>query len=434
MARKKNGGSKTEVTDYRHKQAKRKNNPPAKIAGEGTVPAVPKAVYEYNPHLPPVLRFDVEGKPDKLPELLAEARRRKLTAEEVQLLADALRRQEPWLEWAGKRETAAKKLTVDPVALHIHERVSAQAILKIARRQDVARMLFGDPEQAYHEAVQFYRHDVDWTNRMILGDSLQVMSSLARRENLAGKVQMIYMDPPYGIKFKSNFQPEVGQRDVKDKESDLTREPEMVKAYIDTWNLGVHSYLSYLRDRLVVAKELLADSGSIFVQISDENVHLVRCLLDKVFRPQNFFAEIVFTKTRPLGATGLAGIYDILLWYARDKKSVKFKPLFVEKTAADNPNYSLVEEPSGHRRRLATEERKGDGGSGSLGGVFQSEKLASSGFTSTCFYDVEFEVRRYPAKRTSWRTNTEGMARLIKANRLYAAGTNIGFVSFLNSN
>ena len=159
---------------------------------------------------------------------------------------------EPWLEWAGKREE--KIFEVDPVALHIHERISTQAILKVAKRKDVQRSLFADPEQDYREAVQFYQHDVDWTNRMILGDSLQVMASLARREDLAGKVQMIYIDPPYGIKFASNFQPEIGKRDVKDKESDLTREPETVKAYRDTWTLGVHSYLAYLRDRFILAE------------------------------------------------------------------------------------------------------------------------------------------------------------------------------------
>ena len=149
--------------------------------------------------------------------------------------------------------------------------------------QDVQRNLFADPEQEYREAVQFYKHPMDWTNRMILGDSLAVMASLARREALAGKVQMIYMDPPYGIKYASNFQPEVGRRDVKDKDEDLTREPEMVKAYRDTWTLGVHSYLSYLRDRLLLCKELLADTGSIFVQIGDENLHSVRNLMDEVF-------------------------------------------------------------------------------------------------------------------------------------------------------
>ncbi|MGH2458601.1 MAG: site-specific DNA-methyltransferase, partial [Chloroflexota bacterium] len=225
----------------------------------------PAEKYVYNPHLPPVLRFDPSAGPDRLPELLAEARRRPLTAGEVELLARALRAHEPWLEWTGKRENRA--LAVDAQPLHIHERVSAKAILAVAARQDVQRSFFADPQQEYRDAVKFYQYDVDWSNRLILGDSLIVMSSLARREDLAGKVQMIYVDPPYGIKFASNFQPQVGQRNVADRPADLTREPEVVKAYRDTWTLGIHSYLTYLRDRLLVAKELLTDSGSIFVQI-----------------------------------------------------------------------------------------------------------------------------------------------------------------------
>jgi adenine-specific DNA-methyltransferase len=181
------------VAAYVHPEAKRKNNPPAKIAAEGFVPLVPKAEYLYSPRRPPELRFDPTGEADQLPELLAKATKEKLGEGEAKVLAEALRSQEPWLEWAGKREQ--KSFTVDPVALHIHERVSAQAILKVAAREDINRSLFADPEQEYNEAVQFYRHDVDWSNRLILGDSLQVMSSLARREDLAGKVQMIYMDP-----------------------------------------------------------------------------------------------------------------------------------------------------------------------------------------------------------------------------------------------
>jgi adenine-specific DNA-methyltransferase len=163
---------------------------------------------------------------------LEAAKRRPLTEDESHTLALALRTHEPWLEWAGKQE--ARGFEVDPVALHIHERVSAQTILKVAARRDVTRDLFAEPQQEYHEVVQFYQHDIDWTNRMILGDSLHVMTSLARREDLAGKVQMIYIDPPYGIKFASNFKPEVGRRDVTDTESDMIREPEMVKAYQDT--------------------------------------------------------------------------------------------------------------------------------------------------------------------------------------------------------
>jgi 16S rRNA G966 N2-methylase RsmD len=221
------------VSDYRFPEATRKNNPPAKIAAEGYVSLIPKAEYLYSPRRPPELRFDPTGHADELPELLAKATQQKLTEAEAWALAEALRVHEPWLEWAGKRE--AKTFAVDPVALHIHERVSTQAILRVAAREDVNHSLFADPEQEYNEAVQFYKHDVDWSNRLILGDSLQVMSSLARREDLAGKVQMIYMDPPYGIKFASNFQNEIGRRDVKDNENDLTREPEMVKAYRDTW-------------------------------------------------------------------------------------------------------------------------------------------------------------------------------------------------------
>src|SRR5678815_3759698 len=206
------------TTDYRHVREKRKNIPPAKIAAEGKVPAVAKAKFEYSPHLPPILQFDTTGRSDGLPTLVAEAGRRALTATEQKLLAATLKNLQPWLEWAGKREQHGRGFfEVDPVALHIHERVSTQAILRLLAREDVQRDLFADPQQPYSQAVQFYKHPVDWANRLILGDSLQVMTSLARREDLAGKVQMIYIDPPYGIKFKSNFQAEFGNRDPKDR-------------------------------------------------------------------------------------------------------------------------------------------------------------------------------------------------------------------------
>jgi adenine-specific DNA-methyltransferase len=233
---------------YRHKGEKRTNIPPAAIAAEGRVPAAPKLQYSYSPRLDPVLRFDASGAPDKLPDLLNKAKREPLTDAEARILADALRRNDPWLEWAGKRE--ANDFAVDPVALHIHERVSTQAILKVAARKDITRDLFADPQLDYHQAVQFYRHEMDWSNRLILGDSLQVMASLAQREGLSGKVQMIYVDPPYGIKYASNFQPRVGQTSVGDADPDISRQTEVVKAYRDTWHLGAHSYLNYLRDRL----------------------------------------------------------------------------------------------------------------------------------------------------------------------------------------
>jgi adenine-specific DNA-methyltransferase len=281
------GRKKTDapVEHYSHSSSSRTNIPSAKIAAEGRIPKVPKVRYAYSPHLSPTLRFDPTGQADRIPALVEKAiAGQTLTPDEQELLrAVGKQAGQPWLEWAGKQEQERRGwLEVDPVALHIHERVSAQAIIRTAMRQDIQRDLFADPQQEYREAVQFYRHDVDWANRLILGDSLQVMASLARRENLAGKVQMIFIDPPYGIKFASNFQPEVGRRDVKDKDEDLTREPEMVRAYRDTWKLGLHSYLSYMRDRLVVSRELLTESGSIFVQISDENLNIVSDLLDQV--------------------------------------------------------------------------------------------------------------------------------------------------------
>ena len=349
--------SEKEVKDYRHDTSKRKNNPPAGIAGQGRTPDTPKQEYAYNPHLPPILRSDPHGDADKLPELLQKAQQEPLTPEEAKIIADALKHHEPWLEWAGKQE--AKSFTVDPVALHVHERVSTKAILKVAERENVQRQLFADPQQSYNEAVEFYKHDVDWANRLILGDSLMVMSSLAHREDLAGKVQMIYIDPPYGIKFASNFQPTVFQRDVKDRDQDLTREQEQIKAYRDTWTLGVHSYLAYLRDRLIAAKDLLTDSGSIFVQISDENVHRVRSIMDEVFGCENFVSLITYKVT---GGTqqkvAPRRISDYLIWYTKNKEIVKFNRIFLNKEINKNTIFADVELADGERRSLTKQEKE----------------------------------------------------------------------------
>jgi adenine-specific DNA-methyltransferase len=352
-------GTLGNVTDYRHDEATRKNNPPAKIAAEGTVPIMPKIRYEYSPRQAPVLRFDSTGQADKLPELLQKTLRQPLTAAEATQLAEALRNQEPWLEWANKREK--RWFDVDPVALHIHERVSPQAILRVAARQDIEPSLFGDPQQAYHEAVQFYQHEIPWTNRLVLGDSLQVMTSLSRREDLAGKVQMIYMDPPYGISFRSNFQSEIGKVVVSDQEQDLTREPEMVKAYRDTWQLGLHSYLSYLRDRLTVAKELLSDSGSIFVQISDENLNVVRDLLDEVFGRLNFIVLFTFTKKGSQSGDFVPPINEYVVWYARDRDTAlpKFKPIYRYRDPDDADGFPYCELQNGELLPVSEAQERG---------------------------------------------------------------------------
>lgn len=434
-AKKKSANLNANVADYRHDEAKRKNNPPAKIAAEGTVPLMPKIAYAYSPRLAPELRFDPTGAPDKLPELLEQARRRALTAEETKILGDALRREEPWLEWAGKREK--RGFEVDPVALHIHERISAQAILKVAARQDVERSLFADPEQQYHEAVQFYKHDIDWTNRLILGDSLQVMTSLSRREDLAGKIQMIYMDPPYGIRFGSNFQPEVGKRDVKDKEQDLTRELEMVKAYRDTWYLGLHSYLAYLRDRLVASKELLTPSGSIFVQIGDENLDLIASVLNEVFGKQNKVGIIAFSKSSgtssPDAKTNvISKTCDYLLWYARDLSQIKYRQLFSDKRdgASTDDAYSWLELASGIRVQMTAAQLDGTDSLPEGGRPFTRSDLTSQ--KPTTVFDLEFNGERYSPLPRGWRTTSEGMRRLQAQERLIKVGTKVRFVQYMN--
>ena len=393
MPRKKRTAQQKDIQDYRHETATRKNNPPAGIAAQGKIHDPPKQEYAYNPHLPPNLRFDPNSDADELPELIQKAQHQTLSPDEAKTIAEALKHHAPWLEWAGKQETPS--FTVDPVALHIHERVSAKAILKVAERQNVQREIFADPQQTYGEAVDFYQHDVDWANRLILGDSLTVMSSLAHREDLAGKVQMIYLDPPYGIKFASNFQPTVFQRDVKDRPQDLTREQEQIRAYRDTWTLGIHSYLAYLRDRLIVAKDLLTDSGSIFVQISDENVHRVRCIMDEVFGLENFVAQIYFKTTSGRHATKIDRLGNYILWFAKDIENVKYHNLFVYKEKIDKPKMS-----------------KGD--------------LQSQGFTRTGFYGVKFEGKEYrPLSTNHWKTVEEGTHRLIRADRVVAGHRNI---------
>ena len=428
MARKKRTTQQKDVQDYRHDTATRKNNPPAGIAAQGSVQETPKQEYAYNPHLPPNLRSDPNGDADRLPELLQIAQQRALTADEAKTLADALQHHSPWLEWAGKQET--KSFTVDPVALHIHERVSAKAILKVAERQNVQRELFADPQQDYSKAVDFYQHDVDWANRLILGDSLTVMSSLAHREDLAGKVQMIYIDPPYGIKFASNFQPTVFQRDVKDREQDLTREREQIKAYRDTWTLGVHSYLAYLRDRLIVAKELLTDSGSIFVQISDENVHRVRCIMDETFGNENFVSLIAYrTSTGMSQKSAPVRVNDFLIWYAKDKEIMKFRRLFMQ-SEIDTRNFNKLEEASGEHRTMTELERSKPENINSNLRAFQTAPLHSKGEGDKTAR--EFSGKKWTIPAGSWRYSLEGFRRLGETGRISQEKTVIRAIRYFD--
>ena len=419
--------STTESIQSVKHNARRKNIPPAGIEAQGQVQEAPRVYYAYNPHLPPRLRFsDDPAQADRLPDLLQTARTRALTEDEAQELARALRRHEPWLEWAGKRERPW--FEVEPPALHIHDRVSTQAMLRVLAREDVNRDLFADPQQSYAQAVQFYRHEVDWSNRMILGDSLAVMASLARREDLAGKVQMIYIDPPYGISFKSNFQPQLGQRDVKDKVQDLTREPEMVKAYRDTWTLGVHSYLAYLRDRLAMARELLTDSGSVFVQISDENLHRVRSVMDEVFGAENFVSVVSFKTTTTGSGDLLAAVNDFLLWYAKDKPSIKFNAIYLPKDDEPDNIYKYLEFPEGQELTLGASQ------AGAREELLKQSKLFSmDNITSSRpagegdLKSYEFRGSVFPVTKGTYKSDAAGLQRLERANRLGVTGSTLRY-------
>jgi adenine-specific DNA-methyltransferase len=429
-SRKASAEEQTPVTDYRYPTENRKDIPPAGVGIQGKIQEEAKIRYEYDPHRPPVLRFN--EKINRHKALLEKATKSSLTHEEAAELAAMLESPQPWLEWAGKRENPT--FDVDPVALHIHERVSAQAILKAVRREDAQRDLFGEKPTPEAGARAYYQHDIDWANRLILGDSLQVMTSLARREGLAGKVQMIYIDPPYGIKFSSNWQNEVGRKDVKESDDDLSREPEMIKAYRDTWTLGVHSYLAYLKQRMIIARELLTPTGSVFVQISDENLHRVRALMDEVFSEQNYIAVINITKTSGQTSEFIPVTTDYLLWYAKDKSEAFFRPLFETKAVGEDGGYmyQLLETASGSIERLSGRDH---GGSRvlRLGDITSQRQGRPSGEGSAMHFPVEWagKVFRPPGDR-GWTTTKEGVDRLGKAERLAVQGQRLTYKRYLD--
>ena len=339
---------------------------------------------------------------------------------------------DPQLVWKGKDEQDRQDLAVPIVPIYIQEKIHPNALVSDLLKQSEERNekqldFFGDFNgiEDFDKKIDFYHHESNWTNRMILGDSLLVMASLAEKEGLKGKVQTIYFDPPYGIKFGSNWQVSTRKRDVKDgKGEDATRQPEQIRAFRDTWKYGIHSYLAYLRDRLTVARELLTETGSVFVQIGDENVHLVRNVLDEVFGSENFHAQINFKSKSPLGRTGLPQVYDYIIWYARDLERMKFRELFRERHTTGDPEWRFIDDPTSPDgyRTLDNKERES---LTSHTGLFCRYKLTSTGFTPSCTYPFEFQgttCKPYGGK--SWATNRDGMQRLIWANRLFLLGGN----------
>ncbi|MDP1527588.1 MAG: site-specific DNA-methyltransferase [Rhodocyclaceae bacterium] len=408
-----------DILSYRHPD-RRKNNPEVGMVTPATDPDEGKTRWQHDPHL------------------------------------------DPTLSWTGKAERLS--FNVDTVSLHVHERIDPASILSALRRKvgagetakDKAKGakaaqlkaiqpgLFDAPFESLplRDAIDFYKHDKGWSNRLVAGDSLLVMNSLLQKEGMAGQVQMIYLDPPYGIKYGSNFQPFVNKRDVKDrKDEDLTQEPEMIKAFRDTWELGIHSYLTYLRDRLLLAKELLSESGSVFVQISDENLHHVREIMDEVFGVENFVAQISVQKTSGQTAKYLSGTVDYLVWFAKSIDRLKYRQPLASKEigGAGAGMYQFVELPTGQSRRLTKAEIEGvslvdqESRIFRLGDTTSQRQGRDSGLGSAMYFPVQLSGRDYfpPASR-GWTATNDGMRKLALAGRLAAQGERLAYKRYLD--
>jgi adenine-specific DNA-methyltransferase len=396
----KNGSTVTnkKIEQYTHNGKDRVNNPPVGLVTPETDKDGGKQKYSYDPHL------------------------------------------DPQLIWAGKAEHTS--FEVPTVSLHVHERIDPRTIIEGVRRKHEEQVGFQnslfDSEQVnlpLFKAVEFYKHRHNWSNRLIAGDSLLVMNSLLVKEGMAGQVQMVYFDPPYGIKYGSNFQPFVNKRDVKDgKDDDLTAEPETLKAFRDTWELGIHSYLTYLRDRLYLVKDLLHESGSIFVQISDENVHLVRSLMDEVFGADNFVSLIPFVKMGMQTSQQLGTVTDFLLWFAKDIKSLKSHKLFTSKNLGtkEAEQYSYVEMPDGVRRRMTAEELRNPNTLPQRAKAYLPSPLISDGWSEKgsapfIFNGQTFEI----SHKHHWKTSQSGLQQLAERNRLIVVGNTLRYVRYL---
>jgi adenine-specific DNA-methyltransferase len=406
-----------QILSYRHK-AMRVNNPEVGMVSAGTDPDGEKTTWAYDPHLDPVLNFDSaragierliddalgSGDPDRMRDALVELRRL----------------QAPYLDWTGKAERTS--VEVDTVSLHVHERVDPATILANAAKRlkgkDAATQwrqpdLFAAPFEnlPLRQALDFYHHEKGWSNRLVAGDSLLVMNSLLTKESMGGKAQMIYIDPPYGIKYGSNFQPFTNKRDVKDRsDADLTQEPEMIKAFRDTWELGIHSYLTYLRDRLMLARELLTETGSVFVQISDENLHHVRELMDEAFGPQNLVSIITFKKTTgagsPTGGTNvLAATNDYIVWYAKDLQRIKYRQLYLSRGGEGWVNYNYVRDEQGEHRRLTKSEAQDWGALPEEAAVYRRDNLTSASSAGDAASPFDFLGQTYSPFPGGWKTS-----------------------------
>lgn len=385
-----------DIEQYTHDNKKRSYNPPVGLVTPQTDKDLPKKKYSYDPHL------------------------------------------DPQLIWSGKKENTS--FEVDTVSLHVHERIDPITIIENVMKkqkfqQETLFHYFELPENNLPNrlAIEFYKHDQNWSNRLIAGDSLLVMNSLLQKENMAGKVQTIYIDPPYGIKYGSNFQPFINKRDVKDgKDEDLTQEPEMIQAFRDTWELGIHSYLTYLRDRLLLSKELMTESGSCFIQISDENVHRVRMLMDEIFGANNFVSLITVKKTTGLTQKTLDNVSDYIIWYAKNIEVIKFHQLYFPKGIGGGiiPSaYNKIELADGTRRYATLEEKNGIIPKGSK--LYSLDNLTSQSGGESSRFPIEFEGKEYRIEKRYWSTNLDGIKNLIAHKRIEATTNRLGYVRYL---
>ena len=344
---------------------------------------------------------------------------------------------DPQLVWRGKYDGDPTQLVADAPPIYIQEKIDPRVLIENLRKTSQA----GQPEPELTlfddfdgldvlDSIDFYRHNANWSNRMILGDSLQVMASLAEREALRGQVQMVYIDPPYGIRFGSNWQVSTKNRDVRDgKADDAVREAEQIKAFRDTWELGIHSYLSYLRDRLIVARDLLTESGSCFVQIGDENVHLVRSLMDEVFGSENFVAQITFAKTASFSTDLLSRTHDFIVWFARDKSTVKYRRLLtplVERT--EGGTYSWVDIPGEMPRRVTADEQSGRKALPAGARRFRADNITSAGASAIGSAPIDIDgISFHPSPGTHWKTTIDGVRRLNVAGRVSKTANRLGY-------
>ena len=392
-----------DIEAYTHDDKKRANNPPVGMAQHDKAEEKVKT-YQFDPHL------------------------------------------SPSLQWAGKAEGTS--FDVPTSSIHIHESIKPfNIIAQITKAYSEAEEdqlegqvgLFAAETPAERmrrrrEAIEFYQHGVDWTNRLIAGDSLVIMNSLLEKEGMAGQVQMVYIDPPYGIKYGSNFQPFVDKRDVKDrKDEDLTQEPEMIKAFRDTWELGIHSYLTYLRNRLLLARELLADSGSVFVQISEENVHLIRNVCDEIFGTENFVAQISFRKkTMPLGASYMEQMHDYIIFYAKSKAKLKFRQLYLTYNPEGSQDWKWVQLVDGTRREMTKAEKQNFSLLPAGARPYRLKHPNPIGENEKNKFLFEFEGVTYTPPQNGWGMEEEKLRRLEAAKRIQVKGNLPNYILFLD--